>query len=69
MSVRVNDLLKLPSLREATVLSGKNQLDTSVASLSFLEVSDMSLFSEKLHKTNGIPCWRNFDWFILCHSS
>ena len=29
MSVRVNDLLKLPSLREATVLSGKNQLDTS----------------------------------------
>ena len=31
MSVRVNDLLKLPSLREATVLSGKNQLDTSVA--------------------------------------
>ena len=25
MSVRVNDLLKLPSLREATVLSGKNQ--------------------------------------------
>ncbi len=38
MSVRVNDLLKLPSLREATVLSGKNQLDTSVASLSFLEV-------------------------------
>ena len=23
MSVRVNDLLKLPSLREATVLSGK----------------------------------------------
>ena len=52
MSVRVNDLLKLPSLREATVLSGKNQLDTSVASLSFLEVSDMSLFSEKLHKTN-----------------
>ncbi len=48
MSVRVNDLLKLPSLREATVLSGKNQLDTSVASLSFLEVSDMSLFSEKL---------------------
>ena len=44
MSVRVNDLLKLPSLREATVLSGKNQLDTSVASLSFLEVSDMSLF-------------------------
>ena len=50
MSVRVNDLLKLPSLREATVLSGKNQLDTSVASLSFLEVSDMSLFSEKLTK-------------------
>ena len=34
MSVRVNDLLKLPSLREATVLSGKTNW-TSVASLSF----------------------------------
>jgi DNA-binding PucR family transcriptional regulator len=52
LSVRVKDLLKLPSLREAKVLSGTSQLSASVSSLSFLEVSDMTLFSEKFQQLN-----------------
>ncbi|MGK0552664.1 PucR family transcriptional regulator [Enterococcus faecalis] len=52
MSVRVKDLLTLPSLREATVLSGANQLTTSVSSLSFLEMSNMTLFYEKFQQLN-----------------
>ena len=49
MSVRVNDLLKLPSLREATVLSGKTNW-THLLLLFLLEVSDMSLFRKNFTK-------------------
>lgn len=48
MSVKVKDLLQLPSLREAEVLAGAENLDRSVSSLSFLDVSDMLFFSKNI---------------------
>lgn len=49
--VKLNELLLLPSLREATVLSGKKNLHRSVNSLSFLEISDMSFFANTIQNT------------------
>lgn len=40
MGVTVNDLLQLPSFRGADVLTGRNNLNRTVSSLSVLEVSD-----------------------------
>ncbi len=40
MGVTVNDLLQLPSFRGAEVLTGRNNLNRTVSSLSVLEVSD-----------------------------
>lgn len=48
MGVKVKDLLQLPSLREAEVLTGEENLARSVTSLSFLEVSDMLFFSKNV---------------------
>ncbi|WP_086350702.1 PucR family transcriptional regulator [Candidatus Enterococcus clewellii] len=48
MGVKLNELLRLPSLREAEVVTGKNSLEKSVTSLSFLEVSDMDFFSKNI---------------------
>ncbi|MGE7915044.1 PucR family transcriptional regulator [Lysinibacillus xylanilyticus] len=43
--VTVKDLLQLPSLRGAEVLTGKNNLDRTVSSLSVLEVSNTDFLS------------------------
>ena len=51
MGVKLEELLKLPSLKEAKVVSGATNLSNTVTSLSFLEVSDMSFFNEKI----GLP--------------
>ncbi|GCF95412.1 purine catabolism regulatory protein [Enterococcus florum] len=48
MGVKLNELLTLPSLREAEVIAGKNNLNSTVTSLSFLEVSDMSFFAQNI---------------------
>ncbi|MBP2097608.1 PucR family transcriptional regulator [Enterococcus rivorum] len=48
MGVKVKDLLQLPSLREAQVYAGAENLERSVTSLSFLEVSDMLFFSKNI---------------------
>ena len=52
MGVKLKELLKLPSLREAEIVSGSNSVDTTVTSLSFLEVSDMAFFDEKIQLPN-----------------
>ncbi|QQZ08997.1 PucR family transcriptional regulator [Heyndrickxia vini] len=44
--VTVKDLLQLPSLRGAEVLTGKNILNRTVSSLSVLEVSNVDFFSQ-----------------------
>ncbi|PKR84414.1 PucR family transcriptional regulator [Heyndrickxia camelliae] len=44
--VTVKDLLQLPSLRGAEVLTGKDNLNRTVSSLSVLEVSNVDFFSE-----------------------
>ena len=49
MSVKLSELLTLPSLKEAQVITGQNQLDSRVTSLSFLEVSDMAYFEKNIH--------------------
>ena len=48
MGVKLKELLSLPSLREAQVITGWNSLNKSITSLSFLEVSDMTFFSEHI---------------------
>ncbi|GLC90584.1 PucR family transcriptional regulator [Lysinibacillus piscis] len=46
IGVTVKDILQLPSFRGAEVLTGKNNLNRTVSSLSVLEVSDGAFFSE-----------------------
>lgn len=48
--VTVKDLLQLPSFRGAEVLTGKNNLDRTVSSLSVLEVSNVDFFSQIIQK-------------------
>lgn len=52
MSVRLEKILELPSLREAEVVSGRKNLEKTVTSLSFLEVSDMTFFDDKIQTPN-----------------
>lgn len=44
--ITVKDLLQLPSFRGAEVLTGKNNLNRTVSSLSVLEVSNVDFFSQ-----------------------
>lgn len=46
IGVTVKDILQLPSLRGAEVLTGKNNLNRTVSSLSVLEVSNFDFFSK-----------------------
>ncbi|WP_438759541.1 PucR family transcriptional regulator [Enterococcus sp. AZ194] len=48
LSVKLRELLTLPSLKEAEVITGENQLERRVTSLSFLEVSDMAFFEQNM---------------------
>ena len=48
MSVSVNDLLKLPSLRQAKVVAGKNVLHKRVTSISVLESANPSLLVDNV---------------------
>lgn len=48
MGIKLKELLKIPSLREAGIVSGIENIDNTVTSLSFLEVSDMAFFNEKI---------------------
>ena len=41
MGAKLKELLGLPSLREAQLMSGQNCLNQTVTSLSFLDISDM----------------------------
>lgn len=52
MGIKVSDMLKLPSLSDAVVVAGKSQLDEIVSSLTFLEISDMTFFSDFINITN-----------------
>jgi DNA-binding PucR family transcriptional regulator len=54
MSVLVNDCLKLPSLREATVLGGKTGLDEVVSSVSVLEYAEPSVLDKHYFVGNEI---------------
>lgn len=42
MGVKLEELMKLPSLQGATVVAGKRALEKEIMSLSFLEACDMS---------------------------
>ncbi|GCF92596.1 purine catabolism regulatory protein [Enterococcus florum] len=44
--MNVNDLLKIPSMKGASVLAGKNQLDRLVTTVSVLEVSEPDAYSK-----------------------
>ena len=46
MSVTVKNLLKLPSLSNATVIAGKEGLDKIVASVSVLETMEYELIDD-----------------------
>ncbi|MGI6110326.1 MAG: PucR family transcriptional regulator ligand-binding domain-containing protein, partial [Eubacteriaceae bacterium] len=48
----VNDLLKLPSLREATVAGGRGGLSRAVSSISVLESVDPGLLVDGLFSNN-----------------
>lgn len=41
LGAKLKELLELPSLREAQLLTGKNSLNQTVTALSFLEISDL----------------------------
>lgn len=41
MGAKLKELLGLPSLRDAQLMSGQNCLNQTVTSLSFLDISDM----------------------------
>lgn len=51
MGVKLKELLALPSLREAEVVAGKNGLNNTVTSLSFLEITNPEIFSEAYART------------------
>lgn len=72
MSVSVNDLLKLPSLRQAKVVAGKNALYKRVTSISVLESANPSLlvdnvfeqgefFGSEIAITGFLDCTDNVD--------
>lgn len=42
MGAKLKELLGLPSLRDAQLMSGSNCLNQTVTSLSFLDISDMN---------------------------
>ncbi|MGO2890628.1 PucR family transcriptional regulator [Enterococcus devriesei] len=46
MGAKIKELLVLPSLKEAEVLTGHNNLNQTVTSLSFLEIADMEYCEE-----------------------
>ncbi|KOY81460.1 PucR family transcriptional regulator ligand-binding domain-containing protein [Lysinibacillus macroides] len=48
--VTVNELLQLPSFRGAEVLTGKNNLQRTVSSLSVLEVSNVDFYSKIINR-------------------
>ena len=48
MSVTVSDLLKLPSLRQATVIGGHRGLSRIVSSISVLESTDPDVLVENV---------------------
>ncbi|WML29194.1 PucR family transcriptional regulator ligand-binding domain-containing protein [Neobacillus sp. OS1-32] len=48
MGITVQDILQMPSLRGAEVLTGKKNLERTVSSLSVLEVSDVEFFSRRI---------------------
>lgn len=50
MSVTVESLLKLPSLRQATVLAGANSLDRIVTSVSVLEYANLTEMQRHLYE-------------------
>lgn len=52
MSVTVNDLLKLPCLKESEVLAGRGGLYKIVASISVLEYADVSALQNDLFNNN-----------------
>ncbi len=51
MSITVEDILKLPSLRQATVIAGAGGLNKIVSSISVLETADASLLVDELFQT------------------
>ncbi|MBQ1400688.1 MAG: PucR family transcriptional regulator ligand-binding domain-containing protein [Lachnospiraceae bacterium] len=52
MSVTVNDILKLPCLRDARVLAGKNGLSKEVSSITVLEFAEPNDLQEDLFQKN-----------------
>lgn len=48
MSVKLADLMKLPSLKEAKVVSGKSGLSKLVSSISVLEYTEVALLEDDL---------------------
>ena len=52
MSVSVHDILKLPCLREARVLAGKNGLQKEVSSITVLEFAEANDLQEDLFQKN-----------------
>ena len=52
MSVTVHDILKLPCLREARVLAGKNGLQKEVSSITVLEFAEANDLQEDLFQKN-----------------
>ena len=52
MSVTVEDILKLPCLREAKVLAGKKGLHKEVSSITVLEFAEANDLQENLFRTN-----------------
>ena len=66
MGAKLKELLGLPSLREAQLMSGQNCLNQTVTSLSFLDISDMDDYVTLL-ETNVIPFWRVSTDFFFQH--
>ncbi|MBC1847137.1 PucR family transcriptional regulator [Listeria seeligeri] len=52
MSVKLGDLMKLPSLKEAKVVSGKSGLSKLVSSISVLEYTEVALLDDDLFDNN-----------------
>ena len=57
MSVTVESLLKLPSLRQATVLAGANSLDRIVTSVSVLEYANLTEMQRHLYENLEFSGW------------
>ncbi|PAD88639.1 hypothetical protein CHH55_07400 [Niallia circulans] len=54
MSIKLEELLKLPSLREAKVVAGKEGLTKLVSSISVLEYTDVASLKEDLFNNDKI---------------